>query len=88
MKFAKIQLTVNTMGYAKKKSCKKDATVQLLVDDPEIGWLTASIEAIQCLLTVDSKLTLDSNCRNTGPPFNKSKTLNSPTMQVKKGSKQ
>ncbi len=45
----------------RKEACKKDATVQLSVDDPEIGWLTAFTEVIQALLAVDSKLTLDSN---------------------------
>ena len=45
----------------KKRSLQKDATVQLSVDDPKIGWLTAFTEVIQALLPVDSKLTLDSN---------------------------
>lgn len=45
----------------RKEACNKDATVQLAVDDPEIGWLTAFTEVIQALLAVDSKLTLDSN---------------------------
>ena len=45
----------------RKEACKKDATVQLSVDDPEIGWLTALTEVIQALLAVDSKLTLESN---------------------------
>ena len=45
----------------RKEACKKDAAVQLSVDDPEIGWLTAFTEVIQALLAVDSKLTLDSN---------------------------
>ena len=45
----------------RKQSCNKDATVQLSVDDPDIGWLTAFTDVILSLLAVDSKLTLDSN---------------------------
>lgn len=43
----------------RKGACKKDATVQLSVND-EIGWLTAFTEVIQALLVPHSKLTLDS----------------------------
>ena len=49
----------------RKEVCNKDATVQLSVDDPEIGWLTAFTEVIEALLAVDSKLTLDSNSDRT-----------------------
>ena len=51
--------------HLRKEACKKDAAVQLSVDDPKIGWLTAFTEVIQALLAVDSKLTLDSNSDET-----------------------